>query len=144
MNPGMDLSEEDVRRVVDRFYVRVRADALLGPVFDGAIGDWPEHLAKLQAFWSSVMLKSGRYKGQPMAAHLPHAEAMTPARFERWLALWKQTTSEMLMVDQASAMQQKADGIAESLRLGIAFHTNAASSPADRLADLRPARGDPA
>ena len=74
------------------FYARVRQDALIGPVFNGAIGDWPEHLDKLQAFWSSVMLTSGRYKGRPLPAHISHGATITPATFERWLELWRETT----------------------------------------------------
>ena len=66
------ITEQDIERLVPEFYARVRADAVLGPIFDGAIEDWPHHLEKLKAFWSSVMLTSGRYKGQPMVAHLRH------------------------------------------------------------------------
>lgn len=54
------LSENNLKSVVDVFYNRVRADPMLGPVFNGAIDDWPDHLGKLQAFWSSVMLTTGR------------------------------------------------------------------------------------
>ncbi len=119
--PNTSLQEDDLRRVVDAFYAKVRMDSELGPIFNGAIGDWPAHLEKLSAFWSSVMLTSGRYKGQPMVAHVRHADAMTPAAFARWLSLWHETTSEMLSPEQAIAMQEKADRIAESLSLGIRF-----------------------
>ena len=57
----LDLSENGLAALVEAFYARVRADAQLGPVFDGAIDDWPKHLVKLSAFWSSIMLTSGRY-----------------------------------------------------------------------------------
>ena len=50
------ISEEALGQLVQRFYARVRQDPLIGPVFNDAISDWPEHLQKLQAFWSSVML----------------------------------------------------------------------------------------
>jgi hemoglobin len=39
--------------LVDTFYARVRADGALGPIFNDAIPDWPEHLDKLAAFWWS-------------------------------------------------------------------------------------------
>ena len=71
------MTEEQLARQVDRFYAKARADALLGPVFNDAVEDWPHHLAKIQAFWSSVMLTSGRYKGSPMAAHLKHGARLT-------------------------------------------------------------------
>lgn len=97
--PTSPLDEADIDRVVEAFYARVRADAMLGPIFDGAIHDWPGHLDNLKAFWSSVMFTSGRYKGRPMPAHIRHAAAITPAAFERWLALWGTTTDELAAPD---------------------------------------------
>lgn len=117
-----DITEEDLKRVVRAFYGRVRKDDLLGPIFNAAIEDWERHLGKLQAFWSSVMLCSGRYKGQPMAVHLAQAPHMTAENFGRWLALWNETTTELLGPSQAQSLQEKASRIAESLSLGIAFH----------------------
>ncbi|MGN6500297.1 MAG: group III truncated hemoglobin [Tsuneonella sp.] len=116
------ITEQDIERLVPTFYARVRADAVLGPIFDGAIEDWPHHLEKLKAFWSSVMLTSGRYKGQPMVAHLRHQEAMTRENFSRWLALWGEVTQELLGEKAAGAFQEKAARIAESLQLGVQFH----------------------
>jgi hemoglobin len=118
---GAEISEEALGRLVGRFYARVRQDPLLGPVFNGAIDDWPEHLERLQAFWSSVMLTSGRYKGRPLPAHLKHADAMTPERFARWLALWKETSEELFALGPAAALQAKAARIAESLSLAVQF-----------------------
>ena len=31
---------------------------------------WPVHLAKMYDFWSSVMLTTGRYKGNPLGVHM--------------------------------------------------------------------------
>jgi len=78
---GLAISEEALGLVVERFYARVRLDPLLGPIFGAAVHDWPEHLARLTDFWSSVMLTSGRYKGRPLPAHLKHADAITPEGF---------------------------------------------------------------
>ena len=115
------ITEEALDRQVGRFYASVRRDPLLGPVFDGAIEDWPHHLELLQAFWSSVMLTSGRYKGRPLPAHVKHAPAMTPERFERWLALWRETANALFEPAPAAALVEKAERIAESLQLGIGF-----------------------
>ena len=119
----LELSEQDLTKLVPEFYARVRADPVLGPIFDGAIDDWDEHIEKLQAFWSSVMLTSGRYKGQPMVAHLRHEGAMSAANFDRWLALWQKTTEDVLDPDNAAAHQTKAARIAESLQLGVQFQS---------------------
>ena len=118
------ITEESLTLLVDAFYTRVRQDPLIGPVFERAIGDWPEHLAKLQSFWSSVMLTSGRYKGRPLPAHVKHADSISAASFQRWLAIWRETTEELLDPPSAAALQEKAERIAESLSLGIAFHAD--------------------
>ena len=119
--PAEGITEARLKILVDRFYGKVRQDSLIGPVFDRAIHDWPEHLDKLQAFWSSVMLTSGRYKGRPLPAHVKHGDAITPQSFERWLSLWRETTDELMPPAAAAALQEKAARIAESLSLGIEF-----------------------
>ena len=120
-----EISEEALQVLVDRFYGKVRQDPLIGPVFNGAISNWPEHLDKLQAFWSSVMLTSGRYKGRPLPAHVKHGDSIDAAAFARWLGLWQETTGELFDPPLAAALQDKAKRIAESLSMGIAFSRDA-------------------
>ena len=115
------LNESGIDTVVHRFYAKVREDEVLGPVFNDAIDDWPEHLDRLCAFWSSVMLTSGRYKGQPVPAHRKHRGRIDPSMFDRWLALWAETTSDLMEPPVARAMQDKANRIAESLKLALFF-----------------------
>ena len=38
------IDEAGLRRLVHAFYARVREDAELGPIFNRAIADCPEHL----------------------------------------------------------------------------------------------------
>lgn len=115
------ISEESLGQLVDAFYARVRQDELIGPLFNDAVHDWADHLERLQAFWSSVMLTSGRYKGRPLPAHLQHSDRINSHSFERWLEIWGETTSEMFEPAIAAALQEKATRIAESLQLGIRF-----------------------
>ena len=116
-----DVTEEDIVLLVPAFYDRVRLDPVLNPVFDGAIDDWDGHLEKLIAFWSSVMLTSGRYKGNPVAMHMKHLAEITPTMFDRWLSLWAEVTKEALPPPAAAALQDKAARIAESLKLALYF-----------------------
>jgi len=118
----MRITEEDIGTLVPAFYARVRDDAVLGAIFNGAIEDWPQHLEKLKAFWSSVLLTSGRYKGQPMVAHVRQEQHMTPENFARWLTLWRETTNDLLPPDTALVIQERAARIAESLQLGVQFY----------------------
>jgi hemoglobin len=115
------VTDPELSLLVDRFYAKVRRDEVLGPVFNAAIHDWDEHLEKLSAFWSSVMLTSGRYKGNPMAAHLKHGDTIRPPMFERWLQIWRETAEETLNEGGAAGVVAKAERIAESLQLGMFF-----------------------
>ena len=119
-----EIDEAKLRRLVHLFYARVRQDPDLGPVFNDVVEDWPEHLEKLVAFWSSVMLTSGRYKGNPMIAHIRHKARITPALFDRWLELWAETTDAVMPPAAAAALQAKAARISESLQLGLFFRLN--------------------
>jgi len=121
------MTEGEIETLVARFYAAVRGDPVLGPVFEAAVDDWPEHLVKLQAFWSSVMLTTGRYKGSPMAAHLRHADAIEQGMFERWLDLWRETAAETLGASDAAAVIRKAERIAESLKLALFFRVEGAA-----------------
>jgi hemoglobin len=123
MEPYSDITEPAIAALVDRFYAKARLDPLIGPVFNEAIEDWDEHLEKLHAFWSSVMLTSGRYKGNPMAAHMKLP--IQPHFFERWLALWQETAGEVFAPAAAAAFRDKANRIAESLKLGLFYRPGA-------------------
>ncbi len=116
------LSEEAIRRVVDRFYACVRRDMLLGPVFARALGEddaaWETHLARLHDFWSSVMLTSGRYHRDPFSAHLRLPD-LEPVMFDRWLALFGETCAEVFEPEVAAAFRGRAQRIARSLRMGL-------------------------
>lgn len=123
MSTQPSITEPEIATLVDRFYAKVRRDPVIGPVFEAAIDDWDGHLATLRDFWSSVMLTSGRYKGNPMAAHLRHP--IRPEFFERWLALFGETAREVLPPKAAAQIGVKADRIAESLKLALYFRPQA-------------------
>lgn len=115
------VTEAQLETLVHAFYGKVRDDEMLGPVFNGAISDWPHHLGKMVDFWSSVMLTTGRYKGNPMMMHLKHVAQIRPAMFVRWLELWRETARDVLDERGAAAVAAKAERIAESLQLGMFF-----------------------
>jgi len=117
------ITEDGIAMLVDRFYAKVRRDPMIGPLFNAAIDDWDAHLATLRAFWSSVMLTTGRYKGNPMGAHLKHP--IRPEFFTRWLELWGETADELFVPAVAEQFRHKANRIAESLKLGMYFRPGA-------------------
>lgn len=112
------IDEPMIERLVRRFYAKIRADALLGPVFETRIRAWEPHLARMCAFWSSVALMSGRYHGTPMEKHLPLPVGAD--HFDRWLALFEETAAEVCPPAAAAHFVERAQRIAQSLELGIA------------------------
>lgn len=119
------MSETQIGELVDRFYAQVRKDEMLGPIFSEAIGDqWDSHLATMRTFWSSIMLGSAGYKGNPLAVHLRLPD-LTPRHFERWLSLWRETASEVCG-DQGTVFVQRAEAIAGRLLSAV---TSGAASP---------------
>lgn len=112
------IDEPLIERVVRAFYGRVAADAALGPIFAARIGDWEAHILRMGDFWSSVALMSGRYHGQPLAAHL---DLPVEARhFDRWLELFAATVQELCRPEAAAFFLERARRIAASFQLGIA------------------------
>lgn len=110
-------SEQEITELVQRFYARVRQDAQLGPIFEAHIDDWDEHLAKLMDFWSSILLRSGRFSGAPMPKHaaLP---GLTQELFRHWLELFAQTLDEQPNERLAEQALAAARRIAQSLWMG--------------------------
>lgn len=119
--PGLD--ETGIAALVDRFYERIRQHPQLGPVFEAVVDDWPAHKRLLTGFWCSVALRTGRYRGNPMAAHRPLP--LQAAHFTQWLELWRTTTAEVLDPVAAARMQDYAERIGHSLRLGLGLHPQA-------------------
>ena len=112
------ITEDMIERLVRSFYARVRADAMLAPVFDARIRDWEPHLQQMCAFWSSVALMSGRYHGAPMPKHMPLP--IDAAHFDRWLALFEATAEDVCPGEAAAHFVERARRIAASLELGVA------------------------
>ncbi|WP_298281650.1 group III truncated hemoglobin [Acidocella sp.] len=119
-----DLTEPQLRTLVEAFYATIRQDAALGPIFNDIIEDWPEHLDKLTAFWSGVMLGSGRYSGNPMAKHVAIRARLSPALLSRWLSLWGETAARLLPPEPAAAIKATAQRIAHNLQRGCGLLEN--------------------
>jgi len=120
MDPTNGISEPAIATLVHRFYGKARRDPVIGPLFEEAVEDWDAHLAKLCDFWSSVMLTTGRYKGNPVAKHVA-LSGIEPPLFERWLTLFNETASELFDDAVSDEFRAKAARIAESLQLALFY-----------------------
>jgi truncated hemoglobin YjbI len=104
---------------------------LLPPVF-AKVENWDEHLVKLRAFWSSVVLMSGRYHGLPMQAHFPLS--IETQHFNCWLALFERATADVCPPAAAGLFMEKARRIADSFEMAMA--TGVARSQGRGIRDL--------
>ena len=118
MRDQTGIDESMIEQLVRGFYARVRTDELIGPIFDARIHDWEPHLQRMCGFWSSVVLSSGVYHGQPMRMHLPLP--VEARHFDRWLELFEQTARDLFGEQIAQHFVERARRIAMSLELGIA------------------------
>jgi hemoglobin len=117
------IDEAGIRALVFGFYDRVRHDDLIGPVFNARIeaGRWPEHLEKMCAFWSSVLLRTRDYEGRPLRPHLMMPE-LSESHFRRWLGLFRETAESVFSAADAAHVVGMGERIAHSFRLSIAMH----------------------
>lgn len=115
-----EITEDGIKKLVDTFYGKIRAHEELGPIFNRAIPEeaWPGHLNKLCDFWSSVMLKTGRYHGNPPLKH-KELPPFPPEMFDRWLALFAETAREIFEPVSARHFVNASEIIAGALKQKI-------------------------
>lgn len=136
--PAMNLpttlqtpTPQSVHALVHGFYAGVRADPLLGPVFENALQDrWEAHLARMVDFWSTVLLGSKSFRGDVFRKHMA-LQGVTPAHFAAWVRLWELHTARLFAPDAAHDLQVAAHGIARQLFTGYFGAPPDFAEPAD-------------
>ncbi|HVY24661.1 MAG TPA: group III truncated hemoglobin [Steroidobacteraceae bacterium] len=126
-----DIDDAMIEKLVHGFYARIRSDEVLGPIFAQRITHWEPHLRRMCEFWSSVVLMSGRYHGQPMIKHLPLPVDAT--HFDRWLMIFETSARELCPPSAADHFIKLAQRIATSLELGIASNRGLLLGNGERL-----------
>ena len=127
-SPAALCTEQEIRALVHDFYADVRRDDVLGPIFNSRIHDWDTHLAQLVDFWSSILLRTGRFTGAPMPLHAA-MPGLSADLFQRWLAAFYASNARQpnqAMAAQANAM---AERIAQSLWMGYQMRNGGDALP---------------
>lgn len=96
------------------FYSDVRQHALIGPIFNGEIQDWPAHLEKIGSFWARLTGGPSGYSGQMPAQHL--SLGLDARHFSAWLQLWDFNCCRHLHQAEAEEMICLARGIGKRLK----------------------------
>ncbi|MGX7894508.1 group III truncated hemoglobin [Tsuneonella sp. HG222] len=118
---SVGVDADFVDNLVEDFYEKIREDDLLGPIFAERIVDWPPHLARMKAFWRSVLHNSGEFSGNPMLKHLA-IPGLELHHFARWLELFYETLRQAEGGCEATQfVGGRARMIADSLLTAIAM-----------------------
>ncbi|HRP32101.1 MAG TPA: group III truncated hemoglobin, partial [Agriterribacter sp.] len=105
------LNLDDIKKLVDTFYAKVRENDLLAPVFNERIQDrWPQHLEKMYTFWQTLLLDERTYFGAPFPPHagLP----VNHEHFNQWMQLFTQTVDELFLGEKAEEAKWRAGKMA--------------------------------
>jgi len=124
-----DIREtQDVERLVEVFYSRVRADAVLGNIFDDiAHVDWPRHLPQMYQFWETILFTRPGYKGNPLLPHIELNERMRREQgvglkssdFERWTELFHATIDELFSGPRAERAKRSAVSVGRHILASV-------------------------
>ncbi len=135
MNEKTDiLGRDEIVRLVDTFYGKVRSDETLGFIFDEVAAiDWDAHLPKMYAFWRTVLFRDGGFRGDPIGKHARLVPLTTMGReqFDRWLELFRETVDELFSGENAGHIKRCAEDMANVI------HSKINAIPDDRLDPAR-------
>ncbi len=115
------ITEQIVREVVVEFYRRTRQDENLGPVFERHVHDWDVHLARMTDFWSSALLRTGRYSGRPVERHRL-IDGLSDAQFGRWVDLFAATVHDLCEPPEAEAFLVRARRMREAMTKNLGLN----------------------
>jgi hemoglobin len=126
------VSRADIEHLVNHFYDRVRADDILGPIFDDVANtDWDAHLPKMYDFWETVLFGASGFRGNPLAVHLVLAGRVPlgTREFGRWLDLFHDSVNTAFRGPCAEAAKLRASRIAAVMQHHLLAHEEAVSQP---------------
>jgi hemoglobin len=98
----------DIIRLVDCFYAKVRVDALLAPKFIHL--DWHDHVPIMYNFWSTMLLGEGSYQGNPFQKHIQLG--LSISHFDKWLEIFQETVDELFEGAKATEAKDRTRAIA--------------------------------
>ena len=120
-------AEARITRLVVRFYEIGRSHAVLGPLFEAAIGDWDDHIRIVADFWSRSLLGTDRYRGNVFSPHM--RLPVEAGHFDQWLTVFRQAAAETLPPALAQQAMARAAHMTESIKVGLFPYRDAEGNP---------------
>jgi len=105
------LNQDDIKKMVDSFYTKIREDELLGPIFSQRIEDrWGKHLTTMYSFWENLLFGNNTYHGRPFPPHITLPIGLE--HFERWLLIFNTNLDELFSGTKTDEAKTRAASIA--------------------------------
>lgn len=106
-----DISNrQDIQLLVDTFYIRVKQDDVLGPIFSNLEHfNWDTHIPVMYNFWETVLLGAISYKGNPMRTHidLNKKVRIDEVHFTRWREIFFATLDDLFEGEVTESAKHK-------------------------------------
>ncbi|MFL1896520.1 group III truncated hemoglobin [Aquimarina sp. 2-A2] len=105
-------TRNDIIKLITIFYSKVRKDSVLGPIFNGIINDWENHIIHIADFWNTNLFSVPAYKGNPISKHIEvdkkQHHTINNEHFGIWLRLWITTIDELFEGKIATLAKDRA------------------------------------
>ena len=114
-------NRDDVVRMVDSFYDKVKESDFLSPVFNMTEEEWAKHLPRMYNFWDNWLFATGSYNGGMMWVHIEvnQKHKLAVEHFEHWLALFIGTVDSQFAGKNADFVKNKAIEIGQIMNAKI-------------------------
>ena len=115
-------SHEAVELLVHTFYIKVKQDELLAPIFNNAeYFSWDTHIPIMVNFWKTLLLDTAAYKGNTMLKHieLHRRNPLTEKHFDRWKLLFYSTLDDLFEGDGVLKARKKVEAMSSLMQFKI-------------------------
>lgn len=116
------ITKENIMKLMDIFYTKIRKDEHLADIFNAKVGyedeQWEHHKEKIGRFWRQMLLGEDVFEGQPLKKHLdlPH---FPREFFEIWLKLFDDSLKMVYEKEVAQDILMRAQMIAQRFQVAI-------------------------
>ncbi|HQQ94009.1 MAG TPA: group III truncated hemoglobin [Bacteroidia bacterium] len=97
-------SKQDIEQLIREFYNKLLSNDAIKPVFEGL--DFDNHIPRIVAFWSFVLLDEEGYTSNVFEKHL-HLPIQAP-HFDIWLTTFTQCVDRLFEGKKAELAKQRA------------------------------------
>lgn len=111
-------NREDIIKLVDTFYEKVKADEVIGYIFtDVAHVNWDLHLPRMYDFWENILFSTGNFDGNPMMTHksLNQKVKMDFTHFNRWNTIFNKSVDSLFKGEKAEEIKNRAMNISKAM-----------------------------